>query len=115
MITKAKRHKIYKDALKYYLKLCKRGLYLGLCGTITTISEYNVYSEGAMKKNFPEVYKHKPSKGLMVGGYWWRPREEDKRVKVFKEAIELTKPKKRKKTSKRPNNYGDVIMKTFKH
>ncbi len=98
MITKAKRHKIYKDALKHYIDLCNRSVYLGICNAITSVSEYDVYNDDEMKL-FPEIYKHKPSELVHSNNYWWSIKTEDrgtyKRREVLKEAIELTKPKKK--------------------
>ena len=86
VVLKAKRHEFYKQALVLYRETYAK-LHLGLCCTLTDVTDTNCYNEGMQR--FPEIYKH----GNEELAYWWSNLDTKIRIEVLKEAIELTKPK----------------------
>lgn len=92
IISKAKRHKFYKQALTEYVEYYTI-LTLGLCQILTKVTGINCYNN---MQRFPEIYKHRPE-SIGKNDYWWSLNSSQKRIEVLEEAIELTKPKRRVK------------------
>lgn len=91
ILTKEERNNIYTYALEAYIEERKK---CGLCWCIYTAImrlgfDLRVDPYSRMEE-YPEIIKHKP---LDAGEYWFPKEDKEIRIKILKEAIELTKPK----------------------
>lgn len=94
-LSKSLRNKIYREALRYYMKEVTEARsfsgtpWIGLCFSLWEASKsfdisINPYNE---IHRFQEIYRHKPSN---TSEYWWPQADTGVRIRVLKQAIEET-------------------------
>lgn len=100
-LTKAQRHNVYTEALKLFLVKCNYGNNIGLCDVLSNALDKLKYNQAfcvpydpfECPEDFPEIIKHKPETALIV--FWWDIEDTEVRIRVLKQAIQETTPKRK--------------------
>lgn len=92
---KSKRHKLYKEALERFKK--RKAVFI--CVAISDSSHNNSlgkrdYYTSEVPDLFPELKKREPRYHYAASG-WWNPQNRSIRMKVLKQCIKETLPKKK--------------------
>lgn len=91
MISKKKRHKVYKYALENLIgdELTELG-HTGICDYLEDGLDHFGYH--AQVKDFKEFMAYKPNKDISMDSGWWRFNQKgfDKRKRILQTCIDLT-------------------------
>lgn len=89
-MTKEKRHKVYKEALRLINIGSRSFICLALEKSYDNLFDRTIVCS---KVNFPEFFKFKPFKRLRRRDCWFGSRSEGRqqRIKILKECVRLTK------------------------